>query len=158
MAAHPIGASLCLSLGMALAGRIQKRAYRVMAVLGDGECNEGSVWEAAMVAAAQCLDRVMVIVDANGWQATDRSASITGGASLAAKFRAFGWDARDIDGHDSRALVALMSAPPSGRPVALIAHTVKGKGVSFMEDDNNWHYRSPPAQEVAAAQAELGVL
>lgn len=155
-----LGHGLPLGLGMALSARILGRRHRVFALLGDGECNEGSVWEAAMFAAAQQLDQVTVIVDYNKWQATGRSNEVLALAPLADKWRAFGWDACEVDGHDLRALTSELapSANTSGRPRAIIAHTVKGKGVSFMEDDNNWHYRIPTVDEVRAAAEELGVM
>ena len=154
-----LGHGLPMGLGMAFAGRLQGRDFRTFVVLGDGECNEGSVWEAAMLAPAIGLDRVVAIVDYNKWQATDRSNRVTALDPLAAKWAAFGWSVREVDGHDLAALVEAMSRVPdgSGKPVAIIAHTVKGKGVSFMEDDNNWHYRIPTPDEVAAARRELGL-
>jgi len=152
-----LGHGLPIGVGMALAGRLQQRDFRVFVVLSDGECNEGSVWEAAMFAAGQRLDRIIAIVDYNRWQATGRSEEIMALAPLAKKWEAFGWTAHDVDGHDHGALRELLRRVPdgSGRPVAVIAHTVKGKGVSFMEDDNNWHYRIPNEVEYAAAIAEL---
>jgi transketolase len=154
-----LGHGLPLGLGMALSGRIQQRKYNVYVVLGDGECNEGSVWEAAMLAAAQGVSNLCVIVDFNKWQATGRSEEVLALNPLADKWRAFGWDAVEVDGNDMAALLAALSAFPaaSGRPTAIVAHTVKGKGVSFMEDDNNWHYRIPTAEEVVLAKKELGV-
>jgi transketolase len=154
-----LGHGLPMGLGMALAARIQARSYNVLALLSDGECNEGSVWEAAMMAAAQKVERLAVVIDFNKWQATGRSEEVLALSPLADKWRAFGWNACEADGHDMAALVRLMERVPdgSGKPVAVIAHTVKGKGVSFMEDDNNWHYRIPTADEVAAAKKELGV-
>jgi transketolase len=147
-----------MGLGMALAGRIQGRDYRVIALLSDGECNEGSVWEAAMLAAAQRVDRLAVVIDFNKWQATGRSREVMELDPLIDKWRAFGWSACEVDGHDVAAIAALLDRVPdgSGKPVAIIAHTVKGKGVSFMEDDNNWHYRTPNAAEVEQARRELG--
>src|SRR6266404_347648 len=144
---------------LALSGRIKGEAFRVFALLSDGENNEGSVWEAAMFAAAQKLDNVCVIVDYNKWQATARSNETLMLAPLRDKWAAFGWDAREVDGHDIGALAEAMQGVPngSGKPVALIAHTVKGKGVSFMEDHNNWHYRAPTADEVVKAHKELGI-
>lgn len=155
-----LGHGLPIGIGMAVAGRIQGRNYRVYALLSDGENNEGSVWEAAMFASAQKLDRLCVIVDYNKWQATARSNETLMLAPLADKWRAFGWDAHEVDGHDVGELAKKMQAMPngSGKPVALIAHTVKGKGVSFMEDDNNWHYRAPTAEEVVKAHKELGLI
>jgi transketolase len=159
LAEHPGPHCVPIGIGMAIAGRLNRRPYRVYALLSDGECNEGSVWEAAMMAAGQQLERLCVIVDYNKWQATGRSNETLALAPLADKWRAFGWTAHEVDGHDIDGLVRLMRAVPdgSGRPVALIAHTVKGRGVSFMEDDNNWHYRIPSAAEVAAAHRELGL-
>lgn len=154
-----LGHGLPLGLGMALAARIQGLDYRVIALLSDGECNEGSVWEAAMMASAQRVERIAAIVDFNKWQATGRSEEVLAISPLVDKWRAFGWSASEADGHDMTALVRLLHKVPdgSGKPVAIIAHTVKGKGVSFMEDDNNWHYRIPTADEVVAAKKELGV-
>jgi transketolase len=152
-----LGHGLSLGVGMALAGRIQKRRFRVYAVLSDGECNEGSVWEAALMAAAHKLDNVVAVIDYNKWQATDRSNEVMALAPLCEKWHSFGWTAHEVDGHDVNALAKLMRRVPDGtdKPVAIIAHTVKGKGVSFMEDDNNWHYRVPTSAEVEQAYAEL---
>ena len=152
-----LGHGLPLGLGMAFAGKLRGSDHRTFVVLGDGECNEGSVWEAAMVAPAIGLDRVTVAVDYNKWQATDRSNHITALAPLADKWRAFGWNVVEVDGHCLESLVKAMGAPPNGRPTAIIANTIKGKGVSFMEDDNNWHYRIPTQDEVAASWRELGL-
>jgi transketolase len=154
-----LGHGLPIGIGMAVAGRIKGQSYRVYALMSDGENNEGSVWEAAMFAAAQKLENLCIIVDYNKWQATARSNETLMLAPLREKWAAFGWDAHEINGHDVGALAAAMSNIPngSGRPVALIAHTVKGKGVSFMEDDNNWHYRAPTAEEVVKARKELGL-
>lgn len=154
-----LGHGMPMGLGMALSARIQKKNYNVVALLSDGECNEGSIWEAAMLAASQKVERLLAVIDFNKWQATGRSEEILAISPLADKWRAFGWSAYEVDGHDIGALVELLSKVPdgSGKPVAIIAHTIKGKGVSFMEDDNNWHYRIPTADEVAAAKRELGV-
>jgi len=126
-------------------------------LLSDGECNEGSIWEAAMLAAAQKVNTLTAIIDFNKWQATGRSQEVMALDPLAAKWEAFGWHAQEIDGHDFNAIdQALESArAETTRPSVIVAHTVKGKGISFMEDDNNWHYRTPNAQELAAALAEL---
>ena len=155
-----LGHGLSLGIGMALAGRIREEHFRVFAVMSDGECNEGSVWEAAMFAPAHGLDNVTVIIDYNKWQATGRSEEVMALKPLREKWASFGWDACEVDGHDMQALVEALGREPdgSGRPVAIIAHTVKGQGVSFMEDDNNWHYRIPTADEVTAAKQELGLL
>ena len=154
-----LGHGLSIGLGMAVAGRIAKRDYRVFALMSDGECNEGSVWEAALFAAANGLDRVCALIDYNKWQATGRSNEVLGLPSLAAKWAAFNWRAIEIDGHDIGAIIdAIRQVPDAGgRPTAVICHTVNGKGVSFMEDDNNWHYRIPTAAELVEARVQLGL-
>src|ERR1700759_247922 len=155
-----LGHGLPLAAGHALASRIKgDDPYRVFALLSDGECNEGSVWEAAMFAAAQNLNNLCVVIDYNKWQATARSNETLRLSPLREKWESFGWDAHEIDGHDIGALAHALSAIPngSGRPVAFVAHTIKGRGVSFMEDDNNWHYRAPTADEVVLARNELGL-
>jgi transketolase len=155
-----LGHGLSIGAGMALAARINGQRYRVFAVLSDGENNEGSVWEAAMFAAGQKLANLCVVVDYNKWQATARSNETLALAPLREKWAAFGWDAHEVDGHDVADLARRLAAIPDhgeGKPVALVANTVKGKGVSFMEDDNNWHYRAPTAEEVRKAHVELGL-
>lgn len=154
-----LGHGLSMGLGMALASRINKHNYNVYVLLSDGECNEGSVWEAAMFAAAQKIDNLCVIIDFNKWQATGKSCDIMALEPFSEKWRAFGWDAHEIDGHDVPVLLKTLERfpNPNGRPTAIIAHTIKGKGVSFMEDDNNWHYRIPSTAEVENAKCELGV-
>jgi transketolase len=144
---------------MALAGRIARKDYRVFAVISDGECNEGTVWEAALFAPAHRLERLCVVVDFNGWQATGRSRETMAIEPFADKWEAFGWSVNSVNGHSVGELSECMKQVPdgSGKPVAIVAHTVKGKGVSFMEDDNNWHYRIPTAEEVARAKKELGL-
>ena len=155
-----LGHGLPIGLGMALAGRIQKKQFNVYAVLGDGECNEGSVWEAAMLAAAQKVSNLCVFVDFNKWQATGRSEEVMALNSLSGKWQAFGWNAIEIDGHNYEQILAALNAfkQENTRPTAIIAHTIKGKGVSFMQDDNNWHYRIPTADEVKMAKQELGIV
>ena len=152
-----LGHGLPLGLGVALAAKIHKKDYRVFVIMSDGECNEGSVWEAAMLAPSQNADNLVAIVDFNRWQATGRSEEVTSLSSLKDKFTAFGWQGIDVDGHDINKLVDVLKNVPdgTGKPVAVIAHTVKGKGVSFMEDDNNWHYRIPNDIELKKALEEL---
>ena len=154
-----LGHGLSLGTGIALAGRLKNEATNVYVLSSDGECNEGSVWEAAMFAAGRNLDRLCVIVDFNKWQATGRSQEITALEPLCDKWTAFGWDAHEVDGHDLKALVTVLSRKNTNcqKPLAVIAHTVKGKGVSFMEDDNNWHYKIPSATEMELALKELNV-
>jgi len=155
-----LGHGLSIGVGMALAARVTGRSYRVFTLLSDGECNEGAVWEAAQFAAGRGLENLIAIIDFNKWQATGRSCEVMALEPLVDKWRAFGWSACEIDGHDLGRLVEVLSRTPdgSGRPVAVVAHTVKGKGVSFMEDDNNWHYRIPDSGEVLAAKKELGLV
>ena len=155
-----LGHGLPIGLGMALAGRIQNKKFNVYAVLGDGECNEGSVWEAAMLAAAQKVSNLCVFVDFNKWQATDRSEEVMALNSLSGKWQAFGWNAIEIDGHNYEQIFNALNTfkLENTRPTAIIAHTIKGKGVSFMQDDNNWHYRIPTADEVKIAKQELGIV
>ena len=152
-----LGHGLSLGLGMALSAKINSLSYRVYILLSDGECNEGSVWEAALVAPAQSLDNLVAIVDFNKWQATGRSEEITALKPLAEKFESFGWSSYEINGHQTDEISNILNKVPdgSGKPVAVIAHTVKGKGISFMEDDNNWHYRIPDDKEVLDAIKEL---
>jgi transketolase len=152
-----LGHGLPMALGMALAARIQQQPSRCYALLSDGECNEGSIWEAALLAASQKLDTLTAIIDFNKWQATGRSQEVLALDPLAAKWEAFGWHTQEIDGHHFSAIEqALLAARADNeRPSVIVAHTVKGKGVSFMEDDNNWHYRTPNPQELATALAEL---
>ncbi|MCG8564115.1 MAG: transketolase [Desulfobacterales bacterium] len=154
-----LGHGLSLGAGMALSRRLKEETGRCFVLMGDGECNEGSVWEAAMFAGGQKLDRLCAIVDFNKWQATGRSCDTMALEPLAAKFQAFGWESREVDGHNMEALASTLDQLPfgDGKPLALIAHTVKGKGVSFMEDDNNWHYRIPTREEVLAGKRELGL-
>ncbi len=154
-----LGHGLPIATGMMLACRLDAQKNKAFVLLGDGECNEGSIWEAAMFAGAQKLENLVVIIDYNKWQATDRSHDIMALDPLPEKWRAFGWSTYEIDGNDMTQVVdALRNVPDkTGRPVAIIAHTVKGKGISFMEDDNNWHYRIPTAEEVIAAKRELKV-
>lgn len=152
-----LGHGLNVGIGMALAGRIQKRGYRTFVILSDGECNEGTTWEGAMFAPAHRLNHLTITVDYNKWQATGRSEEILSLKPLAQKWQAFGWDTVELDGHDLPSLVQALTVLHPEKPRAIIAHTTKGKGVSFMEDDNNWHYRSPTPEEVALAEKELGV-
>ncbi|MDG2243340.1 MAG: transketolase [Rhodospirillaceae bacterium] len=153
-----LGHGLPIGLGMALASRISDVPYSVYAILSDGECNEGSVWEAALLAAAQKVSNLTVAIDYNKWQATGRSNEVLGLAPLAEKWSAFGWCVSEIDGHNLNQMAdAIEKNRNDPRPKAIIANTVKGRGVSFMEDDNNWHYRIPTAEEVGLAAKELGI-
>ena len=152
-----LGHGLGVATGVAYGLRLDNNPARATVLMSDGECNEGSVWEAAMFAAANHLDRLLVIVDYNGIQAVGRSDEIMGHTSLEEKFRAFGWAARTIDGNDlSQITGALIDFPfEVGRPSAIVAKTVGGAGVSFMQDQVLWHYRVPPEDELRQALSEL---
>ena len=131
--------------------------YRVYALLSDGECNEGTIWESAMFASAQKISNLTIIIDYNKWQATGRSKEILALEPFRKKWEAFGWHTEEINGHDFEELSnAFKNAKEEiSRPSAIVAHTIKGKGISFMEDDNNWHYRTPNDAEFEAALKEL---
>ena len=152
-----LGHGLPIGVGMAITSKVKKQPFRVFVVMGDGECNEGSVWEAALVAPKHYLDNLVVLIDFNKWQATGRSQEITSIDPLKEKWDAFGWSTYEVNGHDIQQLNTVMSTIPiqPDKPTAIIAHTIKGKGVSFMEDDNNWHYRIPTRKEVEKAKSEL---
>lgn len=152
-----LGHGLPMALGMAIAQRIKGSSSRSYALLSDGECNEGSIWEAAMLAAGQNVHQLTAIVDYNKWQATDRSQEVMALEPLADKWKAFGWHTQEVDGHDLEAIGLALDAAraETNKPSVIVAHTIKGKGVSFMEDDNNWHYRTPNKEELNAAMNEL---
>ena len=151
-----LGHGLGVGLGMALSAKIHNGPSRSFVLMSDGECQEGSVWEAAMLAPRLQLDNLVALVDFNKWQATGRSCEVMQMEPLKEKWEAFGWQCREVDGHNLTEIVAALASPPeTGRPLAIVAHTVKGKGASFMEDDNNWHYRSPTPEEVEQARLEL---
>ena len=154
-----LGQGLSVACGMAAGLKLANSDASVFTVLGDGECQEGQVWEAAMFAAAKNLDNLTAIIDRNGLQIDGKTEDVCDPGDLRAKFEAFGWDAREIDGHDIPALVGALTAAKadrSGRPHAFIARTVKGKGVSFMENQAGWHGKAPNAEELAQALADLG--
>lgn len=154
-----LGHGLPIGCGMALAGKHDNQPYRVFVLLSDGECDEGSTWEAVLFAPHHHLDNLVAIVDYNKIQSFGRVEEVLDLEPLAAKWRAFGWAVREIDGHDYGEIEdALKSIPfESSRPSCVIAHTVKGKGVSFMENQLAWHYKSPNDEQLRQALAELGV-
>ncbi|MFZ0819282.1 MAG: transketolase [Candidatus Acidiferrales bacterium] len=154
-----LGHGLPVGCGMALAAKRDEAASRVFALLSDGECDEGSTWEAALFAPHHKLDNLTAIVDYNKIQSLGTVKSVLDLDPLPEKWRAFGWAVREIDGHDCVQIEEVLRNAPCepGRPTCVIAHTVKGKGVSFMEDKLLWHYRSPDADEMQRAMAELGV-
>jgi transketolase len=157
MSAGSLGQGLSFGIGIALAARLDKRDYHVYVLLGDGECEEGQIWEAAMSAPHFQIDNLTAIVDHNGIQLDGRCCDIMALESLADKWRAFNWHVIEIDGHDmSQILPALKEAKETTlRPTVIIAHTVKGKGVSFMENNVDFHGKAPSAQEAEIALKEL---
>ena len=151
-----LGHGLPICVGMAIAGKMDAAPWRVFTLLGDGELAEGSNWEAAMAAAHYKLDNLTAILDHNTLQITGRTRDVCGNAPLDEKFRAFGWSVRTVNGHDISELTEALSQPRGdGKPTCIIANTVKGKGVSFMEDVAKWHHRVPSEQELKQALGEL---
>ena len=142
---------------MAIVGKRRNRPYRVFALLSDGECDEGSTWEAVLFAGHHGLHNLVAIIDYNNIQSLGRVEEVLDLEPLAAKWEAFGWAVREIDGHDVNAIEETLSQIPfePDQPTCVIAHTIKGKGVSFMEDKLLWHYRAPDAGEFVRALKEL---
>ena len=157
MTAGALGQGLSFAVGVALAGRLDSKDYRVYVLLGDGECDEGQVWEAAMAAAHFKTDNLVAIVDNNGLQLDGWNRDIMNLAPFAEKWQAFGWHTVSVDGHDLAGLDAAFEQVRSvkGQPSVIIARTVKGKGVSFMENQVDFHGKAPNAAEVAMALKEL---
>ena len=157
MSTGSLGQGISAAVGMALAGKLDGAPYRVYALLGDGEVEEGEVWEAAMSAAKYGLDNLCAIVDVNGLQIDGRTADVMPSEPLDRKFAAFNWHVITVDGHDFDALRAAFAEARQvkGQPTVLIAKTVKGKGVSFMENDAGWHGKAPNAEQYEKAMAEL---
>jgi transketolase len=153
----PLGHGLPIAVGCALAARSIGAAWRTFVLVGDGELQEGSNWEAAMCAAQYKLDNLVLIIDRNGLQQGDFTESTIRMEPLAARWRAFGWEVRETDGHDMRGLVECFQAAPfsSGKPSCVLARTIKGKGVSFMENRPEWHHHVPTEEELKRAIAEL---
>jgi transketolase len=157
MSAGSLGQGLSYGIGMAMAGRLDKQGYRVYVLLGDGECDEGQVWEAAMFAPHHRLDNITAIVDHNDLQLDGRVCDIMALEPLTDKWRAFNWNVLEIDGHNmGEILKALARAGETrGKPTVIIAHTIKGKGVSFMEGNVDFHGKAPNAEQTAQALKEL---
>jgi transketolase len=150
-----LGHGLPICLGMALSAKMDGEAFRVFTLLGDGELAEGSNWEAAMAAAHYDLDNLVAILDHNTLQITGHTRDVMSNEPLDEKWRAFGWEVRSVNGHDYAALSAAITTPHPGKPLFIIANTVKGKGVSFMENVGKWHHGVPSDTELAQALAEL---
>lgn len=152
-----LGHGLPIGCGMALAGKREGRPYRVFVLLSDGELDEGSNWEAILFAPQHHLDNLVAIVDYNKLQGFGAVPDVLDLAPLADKWRAFRWSVREIDGHDHSQIAQALGSVPfeQGKPSVIIAHTVKGKGVSFMENQLAWHYKSPNAEQLAQGLAEI---
>ncbi len=152
-----LGMGLSLGIGVALAGKKRNRDYKIYVLMGDGECNEGSVWEGAMAGAHFNLDNLVVIIDKNNLQQTGANKEIMNVGDLAAKWQSFGWKVKEVDGHNIRDLFNLLSKTKiTDRPLAIVANTVKGRGFSFSENDNAWHHAPLSKSQYELAVAELG--
>jgi transketolase, thiamine diphosphate binding subunit len=158
MSTGSLGQGFSAAVGMAIAGKIDKNPGRVYALTGDGELQEGIVWEAAMQAAHRKLDNLVAIVDLNGLQIDGKVSDVKCVCPVDEKFRSFGWSVISVDGHNFEELTTAFDEAKKcgGVPTAIIAHTHKGKGVSFMEDNAGWHGKAPSDEELAAAIEELG--
>jgi transketolase len=152
-----LGHGLTVATGMALVAKRDHKPWRVFCLLSDGECDEGSTWESVLFAPHNKLDNLTAIVDYNKIQSLGTVSGVMDLAPFADKWRAFGWSVHEVDGHDMDQVQSVLEGIPdiSGKPTCVIAHTVKGKGVSFMEDKLLWHYRSPQGDEYKAAMDEL---
>ena len=155
-----LGQGLSISIGMSLCARMNKKQHRIYCLMGDGEMQEGQVWEAIMCAGNFSLDSLCLIIDCNRYQIDGQVDDIMSLSPLAEKFQAFKWNVLQIDGHDMPQIIKAFEDASSykGKPTAIIAHTVKGKGVSFMENNNHWHGVAPNAQELKKALNELSEL
>ena len=153
-----LGQGLSVANGLAIAGKKKHKDYRVYCLLGDGELQEGQCWEAVMTSVRQKLDNLCAVVDYNHVQLDGTTEDIKDLGDLCAKFHQFGWNVIEVDGHDMTAVVEAykMAQAFKGKPSVLIANTVKGKGVSFMENDCNWHGNAPSAEQLKQALAEIG--
>ncbi len=155
MSTGSLGQGISAAVGMALAGQMDRKDHRIYAVLGDGEVEEGQVWEAAMAAAKYHLDNLCAVVDVNGLQIDGKTADVMPSEPLDKKFEAFNWNVIQVDGHDIAAVAAAFEAAKKGKgkPTVILARTVKGKGVSFMEGDAGWHGKAPNAEQYEKAHA-----
>jgi len=154
-----LGHGLPIGCGMALGAKRQGLPYRVFCLLSDGECDEGSVWEAALFAPQHRLDNLVAMIDYNKFQALGRTCDVLDLEPMADKWRAFRWSVREVDGHDLGALDEALAEVPfePGRPSLVLAHTVKGKGIDYMENQLVWHYRSPNDSQLQQALVQLSM-
>ena len=158
MTTGSLGQGLSVGAGMALANKLDNNPFRTYVICGDGECDEGMIWEAAMAASHYKLDNLLMILDHNGLQIDGRNEDVMNNAPLGEKFAAFGWNVFGVDGHDIDAVTEACKAAETvkGKPTVIIAETVKGKGVSFMENQAGWHGKAPNDEELAIALKDLG--
>ncbi len=150
ISAGSLGHGLSIGVGMAMVNRKDKNPGKIFVLMGDGECNEGSVWEAVMLASTHHLDNLTAIVDFNGLQGLGYTKNIINQENLGERWKAFGWDVLQIDGHDLKAIEKAFRIPAS-QPKVIIAKTIKGRGVSFMENCLEWHYKSPNENQLKSA-------
>ncbi|KOA19617.1 transketolase 2 [Clostridium homopropionicum DSM 5847] len=158
MSTGSLGQGISTAVGMAIAGKLDKKDYRVFSLLGDGELQEGQVWEAAMAAAQFKLDNLTAFVDFNGLQIDGRTQDVMSPEPIDKKFKAFGWHVISIDGHDFEAIINAIEEAKNtkGQPTMIVAKTIKGKGVSFMEDEASWHGSAPSKEQCEQALIEIG--
>lgn len=152
-----LGQGISIAMGLALAAKYKKADYKVYTIIGDGEAQEGLVWEAAMAAAHYKLDNFVVMLDHNGLQIDGSNNEVMSLGNIVDKFKAFGFECFKVDGHDIDAITEALKAPVSGKPKFICCETAKGKGVSFMENNFGWHGKAPNKEEYIAASKELGV-
>lgn len=150
-----LGQGVCMAAGLALAGKKDKLAYRTFAIVGDGETDEGSVWEMALFARQQQLNKFTIIIDHNRMQGLGDTSKVLDMLDIKKKWEVFGWNVLKINGHDHEALKKALEMVDATRPTCVIADTIKGKGISFMENNNVWHYRAPQGEDYTKAIAEL---
>jgi len=155
-----LGHGLAIGIGMAISAKYDRLKYRVFVLLSDGECNEGSVWESALFAGYHKLDNLVAIIDYNKIQAFGHVKEVLDLEPLKDKWKAFGWEAREIDGHSFTEIISMLKKVPfkKNKPSLIVAHTIKGKGISFMENRLEWHYKSPSREEYNLAMKELNSL
>ena len=158
MSTGSLGQGLSVGVGMSIANKLDNNEFRTYVICGDGECDEGQIWEAAMAAAHYKLDNLLLVIDHNGLQIDGRNEDVMNTAPLGEKFASFGWNVFGVDGHDIDAVTEACKAAEQikDKPTVIIAETIKGKGVSFMENQAGWHGKAPNDEELAQALKDLG--
>ena len=157
MTSGSLGNGISIGVGMAIAGKYRKKDYNVFVITGDGELQEGVCWEGINAAAAHKLDNLIVFVDRNGWQSGGKVADIIGSNNIKERFKSFSWDAQEIDGHDTDAIKAAIARAKAakGKPSVIVCNCIKGKGLSYMENNNAWHKGVPTKEQFEIAKKEL---